>query len=78
MFGPDGIRGGEPGQLDTRRSLPRSKLGGIKGEDLPAGISAVKSQLLNPEGQPLVWIETRLVTEGWQSRLLLVEEGHPV
>ena len=36
------------------------------------------SQLLDPDGQPLLWIETRLVTEGWQSRLLLVEEGHPV
>lgn len=62
----------------AREAASPARAGQIEGQDLPPGDLGRGIPAPNLDVQPLVWIDTRLVTEGSQSRLLLVEEDHPV
>lgn len=80
VFSPDGqtVHGAANLASCAREAASRSGAGQIEGQDLPSGDLGRVIPFSNLDVQPLVWIETRLVTEGSQSRLLLVEEDHPV
>lgn len=80
VFSPNGqtVHGAANLASWAREAASPARAGQIEGRDLPPGDLGRGIPVPNLDVQPLVWIETRLVTEGSQSRLLLVEEGHPV
>lgn len=62
----------------AREAASPARAGQIEGQDLPSGDLSRGIPAPDLDVQPLVCIEACLVTEGSQSRLLLVEEDHPV